>query len=65
MKKNLGTVTDWSLIGKEEYMTAMRKSPVDPMPILKLIRNAQTDDIDDRDTFIRGIERSYFYEAEE
>lgn len=43
----------------------MEKSPVDGSKILDLIRDALTDEIDDRELFIKGIDYSYYYETEE
>ncbi|MCR5688938.1 MAG: Fic family protein, partial [Clostridiales bacterium] len=65
LKKNLKKCVDWSLIGKPEYMSAMKKSPVDDSDIITLIRNALTDRIDDREIFMKGIDYSYYYEYAE
>lgn len=55
----------WSKIDKYEYLTAMRKSPVDSADILSLIHGALTDEIDNREMFMKGIDYSYYYEAED
>ena len=62
LKRNLHTCTDWSRIGKREYLDAMRESPVDPMHIFELIKSAQTPQIDDREIFMKGVDYSYYYE---
>ena len=62
LKRNLHTCTDWSRIGKREYLDAMRESPVDPMHIFELIKGAQTPQIDDREIFMKGVDYSYYYE---
>ena len=64
-KKNLRKCVDWSKIDKYAYLTAMRKSPVDSTDILELIRGALTDEIDNREMFMKGIDYSYYYETEE
>lgn len=62
LKKNLRTCTDWSKIDKREYLDAMRDSPVDPSHIYELIKNSQTNQIDNREIFMKGIDYSYYYE---
>lgn len=62
LKKNLRTCTDWSKIDKREYLDAMRESPVDASHIYELIKNAQTNQIDNREIFMKGIDYSYYYE---
>ena len=61
----LSKCINWSLIEKNDYMVAMRASPVNPEPIRKLLTEALTDDIDDRELFLKGIDCSYYYEEEE
>lgn len=56
---------DWSRIEKNDYMDAMRASPVNPKPIYMLLNGALTDNINDRELFLRGIDYSYYYEEEE
>ncbi|MBQ8919966.1 MAG: Fic family protein [Acidaminococcaceae bacterium] len=65
LKKNLTRCVDWSRIDKKDYMTAMEKSVLDEILILQLIQNALTDQIDDREVFMKGIDYSYYYETEE
>ncbi len=65
LKNSLQTCVDWSKIDKREYLSAMQKSPVDDGEILSLIRGALTDKINDRETFMKGIDYSYYYETEE
>ena len=43
----------------------MQKSPVDYTDILALISGALTDDINDRELFMKGIDYSYYYETED
>ena len=62
LKKNLHTCTDWSKIDKREYLDAMKQSPVDASHIFKLIKNAQTSKINDREIVMKGIDYSYYYE---
>ena len=62
MKRSLKKCVDWSLIDKNTYLNAMRRSVVDSMPIKTLLQSALTDKIDDRETFMKGIDYSYYYE---
>jgi len=43
----------------------MQKSVADPSEIKRLLRSALTDKINDRETFMKGIDYSYYYEQEE
>lgn len=61
----LSKCIDWSRIEKNDYLDAMRASPVHPEPIHKLLAKALTDNINDRELFLKGIDYSYYYEEEE
>ena len=61
-KERLHKCVDWSKIDKDDYMYAMKKSPVDPKPIHSLLEKALTSEIDSREVFIKGIDCSYYYE---
>ena len=65
LKDRLSKCVDWSRIEKKNYLDAMTASPVDPKPIYQLLRNALTDDINNRELFLKGIDYSYYYEEEE
>ncbi len=65
LKRALLRCVDWSRIDKRAYLAAMQRSPYDAGPILHLIANALTDQIDDRELFMKGIDYSYYYESEE
>ncbi len=62
LKKRLKKCVDWSKIGKNEYMNAMIKSSVDSSLLQKTLEAALTDQINDRQMFIKGIDYSYYYE---
>ena len=64
LKKNLKKCIDWSQIGKTAYFQAMERSPVNDLELRELLRSALTDKIDDRETYMKGIDRSYYYEEE-
>lgn len=64
LKKRLKRCVDWSRIGKREYMHAMVQSSVDSRILMKLLKNALTDQIDSREMYMKGIDHSYYYEEE-
>ena len=63
LKTELGVVVDWSLVNKEDYLPAMERSPVRDIEIKYLLKNALTDKVDDRQTFMKGVDHSYEYEG--
>ena len=63
-KKRLQRCVDWSKIDKNDYLSAMQKSVVDSSEIKRLLEHALTDKISDRETFMKGIDYSYYYEQE-
>lgn len=62
LKKQLGQCVDWSRIGKNDYLNAMIVSHTDSRGIRLLLQNALTDEVDSRETFMKGIDYSYYYE---
>ncbi|MBP3345920.1 MAG: Fic family protein [Alphaproteobacteria bacterium] len=62
-KKELQRVVDWNKIDKDDYLSAMERSPVKDIEIKHLLKNALTDKIDEREIFIKGIDVSYYYEG--
>ena len=65
LKKNLRKCVDCLMIDKREYLSAMHKSPVYSSEIFVLISSALTDEINDRELFMKGIDYSYYYETED
>lgn len=63
LKKELGQVIDWNLVDKEEYLSAMRRSVVKDIEVKVLLKEALTDQINDRTLFMKGIDVSYYYEG--
>ena len=53
---------DWSKIEKTTYLNAMRCSPTNPKPIYELLTNSLTNEINNRELFVKGIDCSYYYE---
>ena len=62
LKKQLQKCVDWSKIDKNDYLNAMQKSVADSSDIKRLLQSALTDKINDRETFMKGIDYSYYYE---
>ena len=62
LKKRLQKCVDWSQISKNDYLKAMELSTVDSTSIKRLLHQALTDKINDREIFMKGIDYSYYYE---
>lgn len=65
LKRSLAKCVDWSQINKKDYLSAMTRSVVDATNIKRLVKNALTDRIDDREMFMKGIDYSYYYEQQD
>ncbi|MEI3156838.1 MAG: Fic family protein [Muribaculaceae bacterium] len=65
LKKNLRQCIDWSHVDKRKYLESITRSVADATAITDLLRSALTDKINDRDTFMKGIDYSYYYEQED
>ena len=63
LKKEIGYVVDWSKVNKEDYLLAMERSPVKDIEIKFLLKNALTDNVNDRGIYMKGIDYSYYYEG--
>ncbi len=63
LKKELGRVVDWSSVDKEDYLSAMERSPVKDIEIKHISKQALTDKINDRELYMKGIDHSYYYEG--
>ena len=54
---------DWSQIDKESYLSAMERSPVNDLEIKAVLAEALTDDINNRELFMKGLDHSYYFEG--
>lgn len=52
-----------SRVDKEDYLLAMERSPIKDVEIKVLLKNALTDQINDREVYMKGIDASYHYEG--
>lgn len=64
LKKNLRKIVNWENIDKRLYLQAMERSPINNLEIKTLIQQNLTDDLS-LETIFKGIETSYYYEADE
>ena len=64
LKKNIRQCVDWSKIDKKEYLAAMQLSVIDTKNIMQLLEGALTDDVNNREIIMKGIDYSYYYEIE-
>ncbi len=63
LKKEIGYVVDWSKVDKEDYLLAMERSPIKDIEIKFLLKQALTDNVKDREVYMKGIDHSYYYEG--
>ena len=64
LKRSLKKCIDWSIVNKNAYLEAMRESVVNASALKSLLEAALTDQIDDREMFMKGIDYSYYYEED-
>lgn len=62
-KKELKKVVDWNRIDKADYLLAMERSPIKDIEIKHLLQQALTEQINEREVFMKGIDVSYYYEG--
>lgn len=63
LKKELGKVIDWSRVDKNDYLLAMERSPIKDIEIKYLLEKALTDEVENREIYMKGIDHSYYYEG--
>ena len=63
LKAELHQVVDWSRVDKEDYLLAMERSPIKDIEIKFLLKNSLTDNVNDREIYMKGIDHSYYYEG--
>ncbi|WP_430602307.1 cell filamentation protein [Enterococcus sp. DIV0724b] len=63
LKKELKKVVDWNLINKEDYLSAMERSPVNDLEIAHLLKKSLISLVNDREVYMKGIDVSYYYEG--
>lgn len=63
LKTEINQVVDWSKVDKEDYLLAIERSPIKDVEIKVLLKNALTNEINNRENFMKGIDHSYYYEG--
>lgn len=63
LKKELNKVVDWSQVDKNDYLLAIERSPIKDIEIKYLLKQSLTDEINDREIYMKGIDTSYYYEG--
>ena len=64
LKKELGPVVDWSLVDKTDYLLAMERSPIKDLEIKTVLKAALTDQVNNREVFMKGLDNSYFRDTQ-
>lgn len=54
---------DWSQVDKEQYLSAMERSPVNDLEIKAILAKALKSDINNRELFMKGLDHSYYFEG--
>lgn len=65
LKRTLGEVVNWQFVDKDQYLSAMERSPINDLEIRFLLSQNLTEDTENREVIIKGIEQSYYYEGYE
>ena len=63
LKASLNQIVDWSQVDKEDYLLAMARSPIKDVELTVLLKGALTNDVNNRDLYMKGIDQSYYYEG--
>lgn len=62
LRAKLGKIVAWNNIDKNEYLNAMKRSPVSTGELKYLLQNNLTGDLS-KESFFKGIDVSYYYEG--
>lgn len=63
LKEELNMVIDWSSVDKEDYLLVMERGPIKDIEIKYILKQALTDQVENREVYMKGIDHSYFYEG--
>lgn len=63
LKAELNLVIDWSKVDKDDYLLAMERSPIKDIEIKHLLKQALTNQVNNREIYMKGIDYSYYYEG--
>ena len=64
LEREMKTRIDWRKISREEYMSAIQRSPVNTLELETLLKGAmlKAQDLGDKVIFMKGVTVSYSYE---
>lgn len=65
LKRTLGKVVNWQYVEKDQYLSAMERSPINDLELRYLLSQNLTPDTNNREVIFKGIEQSYYYEGYE
>lgn len=58
LSKNIKARVDWAIISKEDYLSSLKRSAINPDILSMLIKSALTSDIDNKELLVKSIEQS-------
>lgn len=65
LKKQLHKVVNWQFVDKTLYLQSMERSPINDLELRTLLKENLTDEVNNREVILKGIEQSYYYEGYE
>ena len=65
LKRSLGKVVNWQYVDKDQYLSAMERSPINDLELRYLLSQNLTSDTENCEVIFKGIEQSYYYEGYE
>jgi cell filamentation protein len=65
LKSRIKKVINWQYVGKQAYLQAMERSPINDLELKTLLFANLTADTDNREILFKGLEQSYYYEGYE
>ena len=65
LKHSIGKVVNWQYVDKDQYLSAMERSPINDLELRYLLSQNLTSDTENREVIFKGIEQSYYYEGYE
>ena len=63
LKKKSAMWLTGAKVDKVDYLLAMERSPIKDIEIKFLLKNALTNNVNDREIYMKGIDHSYYYEG--
>ena len=60
LKRSLGKVVNWQYVDKDQYLSAMERSPINDLELRYLLSQNLTSDTENREVIFKRIEQSYF-----